>query len=170
MTADLASDAAADSVEGHYAGIVSRAAAFFIDVVVIVTLFSLAGRVIEFLVSSVSGNQFTFEQVPVVSDVALAVWAFVYCAYPLAMSGRTLGMAILGLRAVRQDGSDLDGRHAALRVIAFPLSFLLFFAGFIMILVNRNRRALHDVIAGTSVVYSRQLGAQPTHFLEKQRY
>ena len=38
-------------------------------------------------------------------------------------------------------------------MLAFPLSFLLFGLGFLLILVQRERRALHDLIAGTAVVY-----------------
>ena len=75
------------------------------------------------------------------------LWAFVYCAYPLSASGRTFGMAALGVRAVRADGRDLNTRQAIVRVLAFPLSFLLFGLGFILILLRRDRRALHDLIA-----------------------
>ena len=64
----------------------------------------------------------------------LIVWAFIYCAYPLAVSGRTFGMAVVGLRAVRKDGSELGGWHAVVRVLAFPLSFVLFGFGFLLIL------------------------------------
>ena len=38
-------------------------------------------------------------------------------------------------------------------MLVFPLSFLVLCLGFIMILLGRERRALHDVIAGTAVVY-----------------
>jgi len=37
--------------------------------------------------------------------------------------------------------------------LAFPLSFLLLGLGFVGIVIGRERRALHDVIAGTTVVY-----------------
>jgi uncharacterized RDD family membrane protein YckC len=40
------------------------------------------------------------------------------------------------------------------RTLAFPLSFLLLGLGFLGILLRRDRRALHDVIAGTTVVYA----------------
>jgi uncharacterized RDD family membrane protein YckC len=40
------------------------------------------------------------------------------------------------------------------RTLAFPLSFLLLGLGFLGILFGRDRRALHDVIAGTAVVYA----------------
>jgi uncharacterized RDD family membrane protein YckC len=143
-----------EDVEAHYAGFVSRLGAFAIDVFTVVILFSLAGAVVEWLVGAVSGDDFHFSQVPVVSAIVLALLAFVYCAYPLAMGGRTFGMTVLGLRVVRADGVDIGGRHAVIRVLAFPLSFLSLGIGFLMILIRGDRSALHDVIADTCVIYS----------------
>jgi hypothetical protein len=47
----------------------------------------------------------------------------------------------------------VDGRRAIVRTLAFPLSFLVLGLGFLGILLGDQRRALHDVIAGTAVVY-----------------
>ena len=105
---------------------------------------------------------------PIVASTGLVVWAFLYFAYPLAVSGRTFGMAVFGLRAVRRDGSDLDARHAVIRVIAFPLSFLLFGFGFLLILLRRDRRALQDLIAKTAIVYSWDARAARLRFLAKR--
>ena len=154
MTSDVAAQQPGTGVEGRYAGFVTRAAAFVVDVVTVAVTIGIAGAVIEFLVSSISGQSFTFSQVPIFSIVAIVAWSFVYCAWPLTMSGRTFGMLLFGLRAVRTDGTRLDGRHAVLRVVAFPLSFLLFGVGFLLILLRRDRRALHDLLAQTSVVYA----------------
>ncbi len=77
-------------------------------------------------------------------------------------------MAVLGLRAVRADGGDLDGRHAVIRVLALPLSFLLFGLGFLLILLRRDRRALHDLIAATAVVYAWDARAARLRFLGKR--
>jgi uncharacterized RDD family membrane protein YckC len=154
VTGDVPAQQPGTGVEGRYAGFVTRAAAFVVDVVTIAVTIDIAGAVIEFLVSSISGQSFTFSQVPILSIVAIVAWAFVYCAWPLAMSGRTFGMLLFGLRAVRTDGTRLDGRHAVVRVLAFPLSFLLFGVGFLLILLRRDRRALHDLLAHTSVVYA----------------
>ena len=41
-----------------------------------------------------------------------------------------------------------------MRTLVFPLSFLLLGLGFVGILIDGERRALHDVIAGTTVVYT----------------
>ena len=140
-------------LQGHYAGFVSRAGSFFIDLFVIAVAFSLAGTVLEYIVSAATGNDFSVSDYPVVANIALLAWAFFYCAYSLALDGKTLGMALIGVRAVRRDGSPIGGWQAVLRVLVFPLSFLVFCLGFIMILLGRERRALHDVIAGTAVVY-----------------
>lgn len=63
-------------------------------------------------------------------------------------------MALLGLRVVRPDGTKASVTSAAVRALTFPLSVALFGLGFLGILFHTQRRALHDLIAGTAVVYS----------------
>jgi uncharacterized RDD family membrane protein YckC len=155
-------------LEGHYAGAVTRFAAFVLDIVAIATLFTLFGRVVEFVVSVLSDDPIDVARGTLGSRIALVVWAFVYFAHPLAVAGRTFGMAVAGIRVVRADGSDIDGWHAVLRVLALPLSFLLFGLGLILILLRRDRRALHDLIASTAVVYAWDARAARLRFLLKR--
>lgn len=155
-------------LQGHYAGIVSRLAAFAIDAVTVVGLFALAGLALEFVVSAVVGDNFALSEWPTLSRLALLAWAFFYCAYSLTASGKTLGMVVIGLQVVGKDGSDLNGRHAMLRVLVFPLSFILFGFGFVLILLKRDRRALHDLIATTAVVYSWDARAARLRFLARR--
>ena len=54
---------------------------------------------------------------------------------------------------VGADGTKVSGRQASLRTLAFPVSFLLLGAGFLIGLIRRDRRELHDLIAGTGVTY-----------------
>ena len=157
------------SLEGHAAGIATRFSAFLIDVLTISLLFAIGGRVFEYIASVLLGDQVDLAEAPVVSTIAFASWAFLYCVYSLAASGQTFGMAILGVRAVRTDGLSLDAGHAVLRVLAFPLSFALFGLGFVLMLVRRDRRALHDIIAGTAVVYAWEARAAHLRFLAKHR-
>ena len=63
-------------------------------------------------------------------------------------------MALVGLEVVTKDGHPVDAGRAVLRTLFLPLSLILLGIGIMMILVNRQRRALHDLIAGTAVVYS----------------
>ncbi len=155
-------------LQGTYAGIVTRATGFAIDAVTILVLFAIAGNVFDYLASAVFGADVKLRDAPWLSAIALAGWAFLYCAYSLAAGGRTLGMAIVGLRAVAKDGAPITTRQAVIRVLVTPLSFLLFFLGFWMILFRRDRRALHDLIGGTAVVYGWDARAARLRFLAKQ--
>lgn len=153
------------ALQGHYAGAATRLAAYTIDTVTASALYAVGAGVLEYLVTNVLGASFDLADAPVVATGAFVVWSFLYLAVPLAASGRTFGSATLGLRVVRSDGRALDPRHAVARVLAFPLSFLLFGAGFVPILLRRDRRALHDLVADTAVVYSWDARAARLRFL-----
>ena len=109
-------------------------------------------------------EQVRLAEAPTVSTVALIVWAFVYCTSAVA-SGQTPGMGILGVRAVDKDGRPLKTGHAVVRVLAFPLSFVLLGLGFVLILLRRDRRALHDLIGHSCVVYAWDVGTAKSRLL-----
>jgi uncharacterized RDD family membrane protein YckC len=155
-------------LQGTYAGFVTRFGGFLIDIIAIAGLFTLAAHAFDYVVSAVVGHEFALADSHVASAVLLVSWAFLYCAYPLAVGGRTVGMAMVGTRAVRTDGSEIGTRQAVIRVITFPLSFLLLGFGFILILLKRDRRALHDLFAGTAVVYGWDARAAQLRFLARQ--
>ena len=155
------------ALQGHYAGAATRLASYAVDTVTVGALYAVGAGVFEYLVANVLGASFDIADAPLVATGTFVVWSFLYLAVPLAASGRTFGSAVLGLRVVRGDGRDLDPRHAVLRVVVFPLSFLLFGAGFVPILLRRDRHALHDLIADTAVVYSWDARAARVRFLAK---
>jgi uncharacterized RDD family membrane protein YckC len=156
------------SLQGHYAGIVTRVAAFAIDLAVAATLYALGGRVIEYVLSSLAGSDVSLRDHPIVSIVLLSLWWLVYFAYPIAMSGRTLGMSFVGLEVVTKTGGDVDARHAVLRTIFLPISVAFAGIGILIIVINRDRRAFHDLIAGTAVVYSWDARAARLRVLAKR--
>ena len=73
------------------------------------------------------------------------------------------------MQVLTDDGRDVSGRRAIGRTLAFPLSFLILCLGFLGILLGDRRRALHDVIAGTVVVYSWDARAARLRFLSRPR-
>jgi uncharacterized RDD family membrane protein YckC len=154
-------------LQGHYAGIVTRLVAFAIDVFLAMTLFTLGGNVFEYVFSAVLNRDISLSDRPVIAAIALALWLLLYFAYPVAASGRTLGMALVGLEVVSKDGGDVGPGQALLRTIAIPISLVLLAIGILMILLNRQRRALHDLIAGTAVVYSWNARAARLRFLAR---
>lgn len=68
--------------------------------------------------------------------------------------GGTLGKLAGGMRVVTQDGAPVGYARAFGRSWAYMLSALLGDLGFMLAAVAPQKRALHDYIAGTRVVYS----------------
>jgi uncharacterized RDD family membrane protein YckC len=140
---------------GHYAGPFSRLAAYVIDAVLVGALYSIITAGVVWIVQLVIAEDVDPSDLgTVASSLLLTGWSFLYFALPWAVSGRTPGMLILGLRVVRRDGSRLDAGHAFLRALTLPLSFICLGFGLIGIVVGREHRALHDVLANTTVVYA----------------
>ena len=82
----------------------------------------------------------------------------------------SLVQQLFGVQVVTNDGSDVSGRRAIGRTLAFPLSFLILCLGFLGILLDDQRRALHDVIAGTTVIYCWDARAARLRMLSRPRY
>jgi uncharacterized RDD family membrane protein YckC len=152
---------------GHYAGSVSRFVAYAIDLGVISGLFGLALAAVSFAASLITGHAVSWDRSGLPVAVAYGCWSLVYFGYAWAASGKTFGMAVLGIQVVSRDGETAGPRRAIVRTLAFPLSFLLLGLGFVGILTGRERRALHDVIAGTAVVYTWDARAQQLRFLAR---
>jgi uncharacterized RDD family membrane protein YckC len=155
-------------LQGHYAGIVTRVTAFVVDVVLSALTYLLILVATRFAVEVVSHHTITWADQRVLTLVGYAVWAFLWFAYPWSVSGKSVGMAIVGIRVVRADGSTVGFGRAAVRAICLPFSILFFGLGVLFMLVQPERRALHDLIAGTAVVYSWNARAARLRFLAEQ--
>jgi uncharacterized RDD family membrane protein YckC len=140
------------SVTGQYAGPVSRAAAVAIDVGVVLASYSIGVGITGFLLNAIFDVSLE-EGTGAVASVVLLGWAALYVAVSTAVAGRTVGKAIVGLKVVSRDGRPVRPAAAVVRVIAFPLSTSLFGLGALLIVLRRDHRALHDLVARTAVVY-----------------
>jgi uncharacterized RDD family membrane protein YckC len=155
------------SLQGRYAGFASRFAAFVLDEAVATGLFAIALAAISFVASVVTGKPIHWSRGDIWVALAFVGWQFLYFAYSWASDGKTVGMATFGVRVVQPDGTRASGRQAVVRTLALPLSFLLLGLGFLGIVLGDKRRALHDVIAGTAVVYSWDARAARLRFLSR---
>src|SRR6516165_7303395 len=156
------------TAQGNYAGSVSRFTAYAIDLLASSGVFALALAAISYVVQIVTGKQVSWNRQDIAVVIFYVAWEFFYFGYSWAASGRTLGMAVLGVRVVRADGAVAEPRRGVVRSLAFPLSILLLGLGFLGILVQRERRALHDLIAGTAVVYEWDARAARLRFLARE--
>jgi uncharacterized RDD family membrane protein YckC len=157
------------SFQGHFAGAVSRFLAYVTDVAVGTAVYTLAVAGLGFVVSVITSKSVSWNRANIVVEILYFAWMFLYFAYSWAASGKTLGMAALGVKVVSADGADASARQAVIRTLAFPLSFLLLGLGFLGIVVQRDRRALHDLIAGTAVVYAWDARSARLRFLARDK-
>ena len=159
---------ARENLQGHYAGFASRFAAFVVDMVVITGAFMLVLAAINFAASILTGKDIDFNKGNLWVIIAYVIWAFIYFAqsWEAGRQDRRHGAVRRAGRARRW--RRRGGRRAIVRTLAFPLSFLILGLGFLGILLGDQRRALHDVIAGTAVVYSWDARAARLRFLSRE--
>jgi uncharacterized RDD family membrane protein YckC len=141
------------TVSGHYAGAVSRAGAAVVDGLLIGALYTLGIAGLSFLLELFTSASVNDDRSTPLGIAAFAIWAFLYVFVSLAISGRTIGKGLAGLRVVRADGTAPGVRAMFVRTLAFPLSVMFFGIGLLMIVVQREHRSLHDLIAKSCVVY-----------------
>jgi len=149
MTATLARR----DVSGHYAGPVSRLVALVGDITGSAFIFGLVGLIALYLVNVVTPAEVTSSSGSWVHLIVLAGWELLWFWLPVAWFGRTPAMAVVGLAVVRRDGSDVLSGAALARALVLPLSMMFAIAAAIGLFIGRERRALHDVISDTVVVY-----------------
>ncbi len=157
------------NLRGHYAGFVTRMLAFVLDVLIIVVSVFVTVAVTS-LVLSFLGIQQLIESIPFIANLevpaprttltsivaAFLINVLVFDTYQIffwMLIGKTPGKALVGLRVVSQSGEKLKLRQAIIRVLGYFISGIIFFLGFLVVLVDENRRGWHDRLARTYVLY-----------------
>jgi uncharacterized RDD family membrane protein YckC len=154
VAAPSASDADVSATERPYAGIVSRTVALAIDAAALTIGFAITSGVLGLILS-------LFAAVEVSSPGAVlgaaALWSVVVASYFVlfwTLTGETPGMRLMALRVSNAAGDPPRFGKALLRLVGMILAAIPFFAGYLPILFDERRRGLHDMLAGTTVVYA----------------
>ena len=134
------------------AGFVSRLAAGLIDVVVLAAVIG----VVNWLLITVEDLARPWSRTDL-NEQLLAATPFLVVGYFVVfwrLTGQTVGKWLLGLRVVSIDGGPITIVRAIVRVAGYILSAVPLYAGYFLILADPHRRALHDRISRTAVVYA----------------
>jgi uncharacterized RDD family membrane protein YckC len=70
------------------------------------------------------------------------------------LGGQTIGKALVGIRVVTIDGGPLPVGTALLRHLGYFASIATLTLGYLMAGLRRDKRALHDLLAGTRVEHT----------------
>jgi uncharacterized RDD family membrane protein YckC len=139
----------------HRPGSAGRPAGFWIRVVAAVLdgiLCSLVQFSLRFVAGSIWGRG--ADASPAFQSTVVAftlLFALLYTAVLHGGPGQTVGKMLVGVRVVALDGGALGFGPALLRSFAYLVSFLPLGAGFIVAGLRRDKRALHDLLAGSRV-------------------
>jgi uncharacterized RDD family membrane protein YckC len=134
-----------------YAGLVTRAVAFGIDLAAVNAIALLIGGAID-LIASLLGHHGGLNLAQAVAGGALWVlWVGLYFVVFWTLTGQTPGDRLLGIRVISAAGRRIRIRQAVLRFVGLLLAALPLGAGFLPILVDDRRRGLQDWIAKTVV-------------------
>jgi uncharacterized RDD family membrane protein YckC len=140
-------------ISGFYAGPISRLLAYVIDASVSFTGFGLIAGAIVGAINTVFGVDLEWDwQAGVLGFLVFSLWLFLYFWVGVAIAGKTLGMSIVGVKVVTNQGRPISPGHAAIRVLVQPISIVTV-VGLLGIVFDRNQRTLHDLAAKTAVVY-----------------
>ncbi len=161
-------DTAPASLQGYYAGFSSRAVAIIIDyaiialvsamVVLTLSLFfniSSVQRFVSWLDGVLPGMNRLFEWLlgPPFGPFFFLIFQYVYFVFFFSTTGQTVGKAVMGLRVVTIDGQRLGVRRSFIRTLCYTLSLAPLGLGFLWVLGEDRRKAWHDKIARTYVLY-----------------
>jgi uncharacterized RDD family membrane protein YckC len=159
---------------GHYAGPVSRILGIVLDSLIVTTAFVVMVFVFAFIFDFFFDVQInTSWQGGVFGLIVALIWAFIYHWVGISLSGRTIGMGLLGGSVVARDGTPISGKKAAIRQLVYPMSFMFFAVGFLGLFISPERRTLHDAAGGSVVVYywgnrPAEMPAPITQWLDKR--
>jgi uncharacterized RDD family membrane protein YckC len=137
-----------------YAGIVTRAVAFVVDLLILNGILFGGALVVGLIIEAF--GRFSPHLDPGGAALAGAVWSLAFAIYFTAwwsLTGQTPGMRALGIKVLTMTEDRLPVRRGLLRVIGMAIAAIPFFAGYLLILVGDRRQGLHDLIARTLVVY-----------------
>jgi uncharacterized RDD family membrane protein YckC len=155
---------------GHYAGAVSRGIAFLLDVFLSIAIYTVAVGGGLWVLGLITDGDIDRGDIPGwLWGLGLATWLAIYFGYCWMVSGKTPGKAVVGLRIVAGDGSPLTPNHALIRLVIYPISVLLWIVMLIAVAVGLKRRALHDRVADTVVVYDWDARAARLRFLARDQ-
>lgn len=154
------------SLQGQYAGFISRATALIIDLLIVLLISTVVTLGTVAFLNFLGIDGFLEEQLPERQTLATLVrfltalggFGFIALVYSTIMTtitgGLSIGRALMGVRVVRLDGLPIGYLRSIGRYLAFIyLALLPLGLGLLWVLVDDRRQGWHDKVARTCVIY-----------------
>lgn len=149
------------SLDNRIAGFWRRVFAYTTDLIIIQTLYAIL-LVIGYLAASfgiTDTNTFFSSDLAIKLAISFFLIYFplfiVYFTTFCFIGGQTPGKMIFRIKVVSRDGCDINLGSSIVRSFGYFASSLFFGMGFLIALLNRRRRTLHDLLSGSYVIRTR---------------
>ena len=138
--------------ETNQAGLATRLIAAAVDLGLLFAGYSLASAVLASVIPFTFGQHLSLAAAIVLGGLGVLAAGAIFSAF-WALVGQTPGMRFLSIRLTHHGSRDITLGLAARRFLAVVLSLIPFGLGFLAVLRDPSRRAWHDRLTGTEVIY-----------------
>ena len=141
--------------ETNQAGLITRGAAFAIDVGLLTGFISIASGLFASIIPTIfggDGDGISTGAFALLSTLGLLFGGSVFVTF-WTLIGQTPGMRFLGIRLQAGGSNEIGFKRSLIRALAIPLAVIPFGLGILAILYSPRRHALQDYLAGTEVIY-----------------
>lgn len=150
------------SIQFQIAGLGSRASAFIIDQLILMTV-NILVLIVLFIIMSGSPALPLFTEMNslplAITIIALFIinWGYFF-ALEFFSGGRTIGKKLIGIRVIQDNGHSITLLSSFIRNLIRIIDSLptAYFLGIIMVFFHSKHKRLGDVVAGTIVVHERK--------------
>jgi uncharacterized RDD family membrane protein YckC len=150
-----AATVASETSGSPYAGLATRTLAFAVDAAVINGIALFVGIVVALGLSLLDLPHDVQVVLAAIGAALALVWTVSYFVVCWSATGQTPGNRLMEIRVQQTTtGRAVSPWRAFLRLLCLVLSAIPLCAGFLLVLVDRRRRALHDRLVRTEVVYA----------------
>ncbi|MGI9584774.1 MAG: RDD family protein [Acidimicrobiia bacterium] len=141
-------------LQGLTAGFVTRMFAYIVDMLIVTGLLALAGWIALLLDNLIErlGIELRIDM----STIYVFMIPFIIVLYYVmfwSLTGRTIGKWFMGLKVVGLNGRPPTIGRSILRIIGYGLSAVVFWLGYLWVIIDDERQGWHDHMARTWVVY-----------------
>jgi len=153
------------TLQGQYAGFVSRLVAYVIDLLVVIATIIIVGitadlilrffrlsEIIDTLLTSGNALGDALRFLTYLGSIAFISFSYFVLIWTFT-AGQSVGKVIMGVRIVPIDGTKITIWRSIVRYVAFLFSAILLFLGLLWVLISDNRQGWHDKVARTYVIY-----------------
>jgi uncharacterized RDD family membrane protein YckC len=139
-----------------YASVSTRFVASLIDGIITIILnliitFLLTGSIV--VMGKTMNDSHAVGTTAILAIIIPQILGLLYSVVFIGWKGATPGKMLFKIKVVQPDGSPITFGRAFLRYIGYFISSIILGIGYIMAFFDNEKRALHDRIAGTRVIY-----------------